>query len=219
MGGLTLESMLEIALRERDCHRKSYNQQRFGLAAQRYCFAISRRRCQGLPEDLHDEIFHEAFVKLFALDVEKMAAKPGKALFRDCIFAAIRTIKATYAAPGAPTRISKTKPAKRKVAAEHIGELVDAGRLAHCQVGEGDAASVDFDRLPSAAAAAEIKAVEDRFDVKRLLAATDPKISNALYLICVDGERVDHVAAAIGMNRFTLNRRFAALTANWRTAA
>jgi hypothetical protein len=219
MGGLTLESMLEIALRERDCYRKSYNQQRLGLAAQRYCFAISRRRCQALPEDLHGDIFHEAFAKLFALDAERLAAKPAKAVYRDCIFAAIRTIKANYAPPGVPTRASSTKPAKRKIAAEHIGELVDAETLAHCLVGEGDAASVDFDRLPSAAAAADIQAVEDRLDIKRLLAATDPKISNALYLICVDGERVDHVAAAIGMNRFALNRRFAALTADCCAAA
>lgn len=219
MGGLTLESMLEIALRERDFHRKSYNQQRLGLMAQRYCFAISKRRCRTLPEDLHDEIFQEAFAKLFALDVAKLAAKPGKALFRDCIFAAIRTIKANYAPPGVPTRISKTKPANRKIAAEHIGELVDAETMARCVVGEGDAASVDFDRLPSAAAAAEFKAVEDRFDIERLLNDTDAEISNALYLICVDGERVDHVAAAIGMNRFALNRRFAALTASCCVAA
>lgn len=219
MGGLTLDSMLEIALRERDFHRKSYNQQRLGLTAQRYCFAITRQRCSGLPEDLHDEIFHEAFAKLFALDVEKLAAKPGKALFRDCIFAAIRTIKANYAPPGMPTRTSKTKPAKMKIAAEHIGELVDAETMARCVVGEGAAANFDFDRLPSAAAAAEIKAVEDRFDIERLLNETDPKISNALYLICVDGERVDHVAAAINMNRFALNRRFANLTASCCAAA
>ena len=219
MGGLTLESMLEIALRERDFHRKSYNQQRLGFTAQRYCFAISRRRCHALPEDLHDEIFHEAFAKLFALDVEKLASKPGKTLFRDCIFAAIRTIKSNYAPPGMPTRTPKTKPETRKIAAEHIGELVDAEIMARCMVGEGDAASVDFDRLPSAAAAAEIAAVEDRFDIERLLFGTDPKISNALYLICIDGERVDHVAAAIGMNRFALNRRFAALTANCCAAA
>lgn len=219
MGGLTLDSMLEIALRERDFHRKSYNQQRLGLMGQRYCFAISRQRCPALPEDLHDEIFHEAFAKLFALDVEKLAAKPCKALFRDCIFAAIRTVRANYAPPGMPTRTSKTKPANRKIAAEHIGELVDADTMARCMAGEGDAANIDFDRLPSVAAAAEVKAVEDRSDIERLLADTDPDISKALYLICVDGERVDHVAAAIGMNRFALNRRFAALTASCCAAA
>lgn len=219
MGGLTLESMLEIALRERELHRKSYNQQRLGVMAQRYCFAITRRRCKALPEDLHEEIFHEAFEKLFALEVEKLAAKSGKVLFRDCIFAAIRTIKANYAQPGMPTRASKTKPANRKIAAEHVGELVDAETVARCMVGEGDAANFDFDRLPSAAAAAEIKAVEDRFDIERLLVDTDPDISKALYLICVDGERVNDVAAAIGMNRFALNRRFAALTASCCAAA
>jgi hypothetical protein len=219
MGGITFESMLELALRERHCHRKSYNQRRLGTAAERYCLAISRQRCRGLPEDLHEEIYHEAFAKLFALDDAKLATKSGKELFRDCVFAAIRTIKANYAAPGTPTRTSKSKPARPKIAAEHVGHLADAEMLARCMVVEGGSVGIDFDRLQNPAAAAEMKAVEDRIDVERLLATVEPRISKALYLVCVDGERIDQVAAGIGMSRFALNRRFAALTASYCAAA
>ena len=100
MGSVTLNDMIELALRQKNRTRKAYSEQRFGTQAQRYCQTITNRYCAGLPDDLHLEICQEAFAKLFEFEPEALEQASGKALFRRCIFVAIRAIYAAYAAPG-----------------------------------------------------------------------------------------------------------------------
>lgn len=219
MGSVTLNDLIELALRQKTCNRKTYNGQRFGAQAQRYCQTITNRYCAGLPEDLHLDICQEAFTKLFEFEPEALEHTSGKALFRRCIFAAIRVINAAYTAPGQPTRKSRTKPQPYRVAAEHIGSIVDTDALARCTVVVGDMAHIDFDLIPSSAAIIETKRVEDQFDVDKYLTMAGPTVARALYLICVDGERIDFAAAEAGISRFALNRQLAAFSSLCRSAA
>lgn len=212
MGSLTLDDMIDIALREKYSDKKTYNQQRLGTQAQRYCRTVTSRFCADLPEDLHLDIFQQAFVELFALEHNAIAARGGRAVFRRCVLNAIRIVKSGYAAPGVRTRKTRKELAPKRIAAEHIGQMVEGEMLAHCTVQDGVHRRIDFDLIASQAAALEMQQVEDRLDLQKMLCDADPLVVGALYLICVDGERVDYAAADAGFSRFALKRRFAALT-------
>ncbi len=219
MGSVTLNDLIELAIHQKNRNRKTYNQQRFGTQAQRYCQTITNRFCAGLPEDLHLDICQEAFTKLFEYEPKALKHSSGTTLFRRCIFGAIRAIYAVYAAPGLRTRKSRTNPQPHRVAAEHIGCIVDSDALARCTVVDSDGAHIDFDLIPSPAAAIETKRMEDRFDIDKYLTMASPAVARALYLICVDGERIDFAAADVGISRFALNRHLAAFSSLCRNAA
>lgn len=219
MSSVTLNDLIELALRQKNCNRKAYNEQRFGTQAQRYCQTITNRFCADLPEDLHLDICQEAFTKLFGYEPEALERSSGKALFRRCIFVAIRAIYAAHAAPGVRSRKSRTKRQSHRVAAEHIGCLVDSDALARCTVVESDGVHIDFDLIPSQAAAIETKRVKDRFEVDSYLSMANSAVARALYLICVDGERIEFAAADVGISRFALNRQLAAFSSLCRSAA
>lgn len=219
MGSLTLDDLIEIALREKSNDRQTYNQQRLGTQAWRYSRKITNRFCADMPEDLHVDVFQQAFVELFSLEPGALAKSGGKAVFRRCILKAIRAVKSTYAAPGARTRKTREELPSKRIAAEHIGQLVVDDMLARCTVKEGAHNRIDFDLIESQAASVEMQQVEDRYDVQKLLRYGDPVIVRALYLICRDGERIGFAAADAGISRFALKRQFAAFTATCLHAA
>lgn len=211
----TLDDLIRLALTD-----QRYNQQRLGNQAYRYTRRITNRLCSDLPEDLHFDIFHQAFAELFAAGPDAIATRTPTQAFRRAVFAAIRAVRASYAPPGQRTRYSAAaadEPAK--IAAEDIGRVLSARDLEQCMVAEGDDQLLDLDRVASSAAAEAIKQVEDRLTADAILAHAAAPVAAALRLIHVNDEPVEMVAAALGVSRFTLNRRITAFTKGWRAAA
>lgn len=210
----TLDDLLRLALTG-----GRYHQQRLGDLAYSYTRRITNRRCRDMPEDLHYDIFHQAFAELFAIGPAAIAVRTPKQAFRRAIYAAIRAVRAAYAPPGQRTRYSKARVAPAKVAAEDIGCVLGSQQVEQCLVADGDDLIFDFDRVACSVAASEIKQVEDRVTAEAILARAPAKVADVLRLIYVNEEPVEAVAAAMGLSRFTLNRRVSAFTASWRAAA
>lgn len=216
MSGVTFSMLVEAALLG-----QVRNHQRLGDSARRYSRKITNRFCADFPEDLHDEVFQQAFVELFALGAETLQGMSGQALFRRTVFAAIRVVRSDYAAPGQRTRrpARGAPPAPARVAAEDIGRIADAEAIERATVGEGDQAAIEFDLIESDGAAMAIRACEDRIELDWALRAASPKVAVALRLICVDGETLSVAAAGAGLSRFALGRRLDAYCPDWRLAA
>lgn len=214
MSGVTLNILIESALLQRPHH-----QQRLGLQAKRYTRAVTNRFCSDFPEDRHEEVLQQAFTELLSAGPDGLATRSGLSLFRRAIFAAIRIVRADYAAPGRRTRTAPPGALPDKIAAEDIGRIADARTVERCTVGDAGDARIDFDLFESHEAAAAIKQCEDRVDAEWALRRAPPDVAAALRLICLDGERVEAAAEAVGVSRFVLHRRMAAFAASWRSAA
>ena len=216
MSGVTLSVLVRAAM-----SGHPYNQQRLGLQAQRYARKITNRICPDFPEDRHEEVFQQAFVELFTFGVSALTGTTGQALFRRSVFNAARVVRSTYTAAGRRTRRpAKNAPAApERVVAEDVGRIADAKTLEQCVVGEGDSASIDFDRFKSRAAADAIQLAEDRIDLDRELDRALPVVAEALRLICVNGETVSFAAEQVAVNRFALTRKLDTFCPMWRAAA
>lgn len=215
MHGVSLNTLIEAAVTQ-----QPYNHQRLGLQAKRYCTVISGKLCSDLPEDLHDDIFQQAFVELFRIGAGALERLSGLAAFRRAIFVAIRIVRADYAPPGRRTRKAREGAPPERVAAEDIGWIAESEDLQRATViGTDSVAHIDFDQFESPAAAAALKQVEDRIDADWALRRAPPSVASALRLICLDGVRVDTAAQAMGLDRFKLYREVAAFSAALAAAA
>ena len=216
MSGVTFSMLVEAALLG-----QVRNHQRLGESARRYSRKITNRFCADFPEDLHDEVFQQAFVELFTLGAEGLEGMSGQALFRRGVFAAIRVVRSDYAAPGQRTRrpAKGASPDPARVAAEDVGRIADAEAFERAMPGEDDEAGIEFDLIESADAAMAVRACEDRIELDWALRTAPPKLADALRLICVDGETLSLAAAASGLSRFALGRRLDAYCPDWRLAA
>lgn len=216
MSGVTFSMLVEAALLG-----QARNHQRLGDSARRYSRKITNRFCADFPEDLHDEVFQQAFVEFFALGAEALEGSSGQALFRRTVFGAIRVVRSDYAAPGQRTR----RPAKgappdlSRVAAEYVGRIADAETIERATVGEADEAAIEFDLIESAEAAMAVRACEDRIELDWALRSAPSNVADALRLICVDGQTLSFAAAGAGLSRFALGRRLDAYCPDWRLAA
>ena len=209
MRGVSLNTLIEAAVTE-----QPYNHQRLGLQAKRYCSVISGKLCSDLPEDLHDDIFQQAFVELFRIGAGALERLSGLALFRRAIFVAIRVVRADYAPPGRRTRKARDGAPPERVAAEDIGWIAEGDHVQRATViGTDNTPYIDFDQFQSAAAAVAMKQVEDRIDADWALRRAPPNVATALRLICLDGVRVDMAAHAVGLDRYKLYREVAAFSA------
>lgn len=216
MSGVTFSMLVEAALMG-----QARNHQRLGDSAKRYSRKITNRFCADFPEDLHDEVFQQAFVELFALGAAALVGTTGQALFRRTVFAAIRVVRSDYAAPGQRTRRPGrgAAPDPSRIAAEDVGRIADAEAIERATLGEGDDAAVEFDLIESAAAAIAFRACEDRIELEWALRSATPKVADALRLICVRGETLSFAAAGAGLSRFALGRRLDSFCPDWRLAA
>jgi hypothetical protein len=210
---VTLDHLIKAALTN-----QPYNQTRLGNEAQRYARRLSKAKAPDLPEDLHDDIFQQAFVELLHAGPAGLALHSGKALFRRAVLAAIRTIRATNAAPGQRTRMTKD-PHQPRVAAEDVGRVADTRTLERCTVTVGAQAFIDFDLFADPGAEAAMRHVEDVIDVDAVLALAPEPVAWALRLIHLNDEAVETVAAQAHISRFALNRRFNAFYEFVRAAA
>jgi hypothetical protein len=192
-----------------------YNQQRLGREAQRYARRLSNARAADLPEDLHDDIFSQAFVELFQADAVALARYGGKGLYRRAVLAAIRSVRAAYAPPGQRTRSAPAE--KRRVAAEDVGRIADQRTIEQATaIVDG---ALDFDRLPDREAERDLQRIEDAVDVDKVLATAPRRVARALRLIHLSEKPVDLVAAEAMVSRFALHREITAFCATWRAAA
>ena len=210
---VTLDHLIRAALT-----KQPYNQQRLGREAQRYARRLSNAKAPDLPEDLHDDVYQQAFVELLHAGPDGLALRSGKALFRRAVLAAIRTVRATSAAPGQRTR--KTKELHQPcVAAEDVGRVASSRTIERCTVADGADVFIDFDLFADRRAALEMQRIEDAIDVGAILAQAPEQVAWALRLIHLNDQSAETVAAQAQVSRFALNRRFTAFYEFMRAAA
>jgi hypothetical protein len=211
---VTLDDLIKAALTG-----QRYNQQRLGTQARLYARRLSNIYASNLPDDLHEEIFGQAFVELFEAGAAALAHRTGKAVFRRAILAAIRSVRASYAPPGKRTRASANAPG-RKVAAEDVGRIADKETIQRCTVpDETGERSIDFDLFSDSNALSAQRDAEDRLTAEQILRHAPREVGVALRLIFLDDEPVETVANSLGITRFSLNRRITAFCSNCRLAA
>lgn len=210
---ITLDHLIEAALNHRP-----YSQERLGAATERYALRISRARAPDLPDDLHEEIWLQAFVQLLKLKPSALSKHRGKRLFRRAVLAAIRVVRASYAPPGQRTRSGKA-PVVAKVAAEDIGCVADTKTIEANTKAKGGFGYIDFDKFDDERPLAELRRIEHAIDVETILKRASEDVGRALRLIYLDGEPVAAAAAAVAQSRFALNRRITTFYADWRAAA
>lgn len=211
---VTLDDLIKAALTN-----QPYNQQRLGNQARLYARRLSRSYASDFPEDLHDEVFGQAFVELFEAGPADLAHRSGKALFRRAVLAAIRAVRASYAPPGRRTRPSP-KEICNTVAAEDIDRIANKHLIERCTVVDDDGMSfVDFDRFSDPLALANQQNMEDRLEVEQILQHASEEVANSLRLIYLNDEPVEAIAASLNITRFSLNRRIAGFCSIWRSAA
>lgn len=211
---VTLDDLIRAALTG-----QRYNQQRLGTQARLYARRLSKIYASKLPDDLHEEIFDQAFVELFEAGPAALASRGGKAVFRRAVLAAIRTVRASYAPPGSRTRANANAPIQT-VAAEHVGRIANKQTIQRCTIlDEAGQRSIDFDLFSDPDALAFQRSVEDRLATEQILRHAPQEVGVALRLIYFNEEPVESVAADLGITRFTLNRRITAFYTNWRSAA
>lgn len=218
---VTLDSLITAALTG-----QRYNHQRLGTAARRYARKLSNIYGKDLADDLHGEVFGEAFVQLFKAGAAALAGKSGKALFRAAVLSAIRNVRASYTPPGQRTRTGpKPKDGQApvdeapRVAAEDIGRVADTRTIERCMVSSDEDRALDFDLLEDVAAAATQRQLTDRLEAEAILRTAPHMVATALRLIHLDDEPVEAVADGFGISRFVLNRRIDAFCESWRAAA
>ena len=213
MSGVTLEDLLSAA-----ASGQPYNQYRLGREAERYAGKVSRVRAGYLPDDLHYEIAQEAFLKFWERREQPRKGKTFKQVYRACVIAAIRTIRANYTSPGHKTRSSgNAKPPKTAVEAIAPATRQASGLVAS---GTSDEQGVpDVVQVSSAAAEEAMAAIEHRIDVQRILDHAPDQIRSALVLIHFEAKPVGEVADLAGITRFSLKRRMDAYAQQWRAAA
>ena len=210
---VSLDDLINAALTH-----KPYNQKRLGRQAHLYARRLSMAYAKDFPEDLHDEVFDQAFVELLQIPADALKQRSGKALFRRSVLAAIRSVRSSYAPPGQQTRPTH-KPRQSCVAAEAIGQVVDAAMLDRCTVGEDNNRTLNFDMLESPSATNAQLHTDHCLQAESILRHAPQVVRTALRLIYLDDEPVEAVAARLSLTRFSLNRRIDAFCNQWRIAA
>lgn len=199
-----------------------YNQQRLGKEAERYSLRLSLAKAPDLPEDLHDEICLQAFVELMQFGAAALERHSGRILFRNAVLAAIRSVRASYAAPGEQTRTPSPERIDQapsfKVAAEDVGRIPDGEVIERATVAQGEFGYIDFDRLPDRKQDIAVQRVEDRIEADEALRLAPPEVARALRLIHLDDVTMGAAAARVGVSRFVLSPRIKAFC-EWRAAA
>lgn len=203
---------------------RPYDQRVLKAQAKLYARRLCRAVAKGLPEDLHDDVLNQAFVQVMRVGPASLSLRSGREIFRDAVLSAIRTVRAGLTEPGLRTRHRNArrpspKEVHQPVAAEHVGQIVDAKALARAFSGEGPERFLDFDLMPSAAAAAEQRLADDRLETRAILARATPVVRLAMNKIHLDGEPLEDVAKHLDVSRFVLNRRIKSFCAECRAAA
>lgn len=202
-------------------NKQKYNQQRLGREAGAYAARLAKVFGPDLTEDQREEVFTQAFVELLQAGPEALAKYGGVRLFRRCVRAAVRAVRASYAPPGRRTRSLKGGVAPAgKIAAEDATRIVSPLVLARISLDvEGAAQSPDPDQLADPASLQPFVTVENDHDVHALLRQASTEMAWALRRIHLEAVAVDEVATDLRLNRFALNRRFKAFFQTCRAAA
>ncbi|NDK52793.1 hypothetical protein [Rhizobium laguerreae] len=211
---VTLDDLIKAALTN-----QPYSQPRLGSQARLYARRLSTSYASDFPDDLHEEVFGQAFVELFEIGAAGLAKRSGKALFRRAVLSAIRAVRASYALPGRRTRPSG-KDTRKTVAPEDVGRVASKRVLEQCVVTDDHGAPfIDFDRFCDPRALAIQINVEDRLEVEKILLHAPDEVGRALRLIYLDDRPVRAVVADLGMARTTLDRHVERFCSQWRLAA
>lgn len=191
----TLDDLIQAAL-----NGGRYNHSRLGLEAKRYAMAISKAKAGDLPDDLHEDVFSEAFAQLFKWGPGVLTKRSGKSAFRRAVLAAIRIVRAGYAPPGERTRKGKSVALTHKVAADAVGALA-ASRSDADGVEDRADDDVDIDGAIDPRADEGIRQFEAEHDVEAVLAFAPPRVAAALRLIHHYDHQVTTVAGGLGLDR------------------
>ena len=177
-----------------------YNHTRLGLEAKRYALTISKAKAGDLADDLHEEVFTQAFLHLFQWGPDILTKRSGKSAFRRAVLAAIRTVRANNAPPGERTRKGKSVVLTHKVSADSVGALA-AARSDADEMEDRAADDVDIDGVIDPRADAGLRHFEAEHDVEVVLAFAPPRVAAALRLIHQYDHQVTTVAAGLGLDR------------------
>lgn len=213
MRGVTLNDLLEAA-----ASGEPYNSVRLGREAKRYSESISRARARDLDDDLHEDVGQEAFSQFWKKRQSLPVGKTHKQVFRACVLAAIRTVRAQNARPGQRTRPRKDAPSG-KVAACDIGQAAMPKNSWSAQTTAADNGLPDLERVASVAAKNEMASVEHAIDVERILRIAPRTVATALRLVYFEDMQVARAAASVNLSRFALNRQIASFATPLREAA
>lgn len=196
----TLDDLIHAALT-----RGRYNHSRLGLEAKRYALAISKAKASDLADDLHEEVFSQAFLHLFQWGPTILTKRSGKAAFRRAVLAAIRTVRANNAPPGERTRKGKSVVLTHKVAADAVGALA-ASRSDSDDVQNRADDDVEFDGVTDPRADEGVRQFEAEHDVEVVLASAPRRVAAALRLIHQYDHQVTTIAADLGFDRRAFGR-------------
>ena len=210
---VTLDDLIKAALTG-----QPYNQRRLGTQARLYSRRLSKTYGKEFPDDLHEEVFGQAFVELFQAGPAALAHFRGKALFRRAVLAAIRSVRTSYTPPGRRTRAAP-KELREFVAAEDVGHIATMRDIERCSAEHGDGRSIDFDLFSDPKAATVQQQMQHRLEIEGVLRRAPAEVGRALRLIYLDDEPAEIVAADFNISRFTLHRRITAFCMSWRAAA
>lgn len=202
----TLDHLVEAALTG-----QPYNQRRLGDEAYRYAMSLVRRKAFELPSDVQEEVAQEAFIVLMEAGADGLARHGGgRSLFRVCLLAAIRRVRAAYVLPGCRTRLPVA--VKAATMSERDAEVAKASTAAR-------EAAVASDALADPQAEDALRQVESRIDTEKILAQAPDGVARALRRIHWDEEPASIVAAGLSISRFALRRHIGAFSDLWRAAA
>ena len=210
---VTLDELIAAALTG-----QPYSQLRLGTQARLYSRRLSKAYGKEFLEDLHDEVFGQAFVELFQAGPAALAHRSGKALFRRAVLAAIRSVRTSYTPPGRRTRAAPQEIGEL-VAAEDVGNIATKRDIERCSAEDGDGRSIDFDLFSDPGVAAVQQQMQDRLEVEGVLRHAPSEVGRALRLIYLHDAPVEIVAAEFNISRFTLRRRITTFCLSWRAAA
>jgi len=167
----------------------------FVRVASPFLLALARRRAPDLPADLRRDIVSETFAGILTIPKSAFnpAIGPAKAFLAVQIRSAIRRVRANYCSPGRRTRaLSRTATgANSPPLIVPIEELTPADQ--------------PRDRHSP-------QRLDAYCDAKTVLAKAPANVAVALQRIYVMGDRVNDVAEALGVSRFTMARAITAFS-------
>jgi DNA-directed RNA polymerase specialized sigma24 family protein len=165
----------------------------FYKAAKPHILGLARRIAPELPSDIHPEVVNQTFVYLLEGATSKFDPKKGSAknFLRGYILNAVRHVRATYCAPGRPTR-KRNRPVKKKQQQEAFPAVVSLDTGTYTQPVAPDC------------------------DAETVLNNAPEPLATALELVYFEDKTMSEAAMMLHISRFQLSRQISAYAQHYR---
>lgn len=173
----------------------------FYEAAKPHILGLARRIAPELPSDIHPEVVNQTFVYLLEGAASKFDPEKGSAknFLRGYILNAVRHVRATYCAPGRPTR-RRNRPDNKKKQQEEFPAVV----------------SLDTGTYTQPVAPNAFATVEAVCDAETVLNNAPEPLATALELVYFEDKTMSEAAMMLHISRFQLNRQIYAYAQHYR---